>query len=334
MYRGDYTAILERGGSSKRYNEVTLSSDLRGCLIHHELLTDQAALDRLKYMTMKFYRLGIGLLIISFNLLCSFAQEVTLEGFKIDTLKKDFLDRCVLRVYYDTTIKQDTLDKNVKRGVTLLQIGKKSSKFVDFFQHYTDSLHDQMARRMEHQAIASEVASYQFSLFSKIVFRNQVFRDYPTLGRNVVRLGTELGEFYSYDEEQVSFDWDTTSKEEKIIHGYRCHKATCIYGGRVYTAWFSPELSYKLGPYVFGGLPGLIFEIADAEGEFVFSLRAIIPERGNEDPIFWIRSSNESFGNKEQAWRQIIERHRNILFEIDEGKFIKEEIPYNPIERY
>lgn len=280
------------------------------------------------------YRFCIFLFILAFTISSSYAQEITLEGFKTDTLQKDIVDRCVLRVYYDTAIKLDTLDKSCKRGITLLQIGEKSSKFIDFFQHYTDSLHDQTARRTEHQAVASEVASYQFSLFSKIIFRNQVFRDYPTLGRNVVRLGTELGEFYSYEENQPTFNWDTSSNEEKTLHGFRCRKATCVYGGRVYTAWFSPELSYKLGPYIFGGLPGLILEIGDAKGEFIFSLRAIIPERESEDLIYWIRSSYETFMTKEQAWRQIVERHRNVLFEIDEGKFIKEEIPYNPIERY
>ncbi|KGO02307.1 hypothetical protein HQ42_07460 [Porphyromonas gulae] len=284
---------------------------------------------------MRYCQIYFCLFILTLKISSSFSQEIFIEGFKTDTLEKDFLDKCVLRVYYDTFIKLDTLDKNNKRGITMLQIGERTCKFVDFFQHYTDSLRDEIARIKRRQVIPSEVVGFQYSLFSKIVFRNQVFRDYSSSGGcNVVRLGSELGEFYSYQESRLEFHWDTSFEEEKILAGYKCRKAVCVYRGRVYTAWFSPDLSYRLGPYVFGGLPGLILEIGDAEGEFIFSLRAIIPGRGREDPIFWVRSSYETFMDKEQAWRQIVERHRNILFEIDEGKFLKEEIPYNPIERY
>ena len=52
--------------------------------------------------------------------------------------------------------------------------------------------------------------------------------------------------------------------------GYDCRKATVDFAGRTYTAWFTPEIPLPFGPYKFGGLPGLILKIEDAERQFVW----------------------------------------------------------------
>lgn len=155
------------------------------------------------------------------------AQEITLEAFKTDTLDKVFLNKCIYRVYYQTEIKQDTSQNLPNRGLTLLQIGSKMSKFIDFYQHYTDSLRDETARKKNHSLATSEVTNFQYSLYSKIIFRNQVFRNYPQKDINTVRLGTEFGEYFTYEEIAPRFDWEISLNEEKNIKGYRCKKATC-----------------------------------------------------------------------------------------------------------
>lgn len=78
---------------------------------------------------------------------------------------------------------------------------------------------------------------------------------------------------YINDKQVVSFEtfpkmtWEI-SDEIKTISNYKCNKATTIFRGRKYTAWFSSELPIHFGPWKFTGLPGLIFEIYDETKAF------------------------------------------------------------------
>lgn len=60
--------------------------------------------------------------------------------------------------------------------------------------------------------------------------------------------------------------------EQKTIGKYKAQKAEVSYGGRNWKAWFTTELPFNDGPYVFNGLPGLIISIEDTENEYSFNL--------------------------------------------------------------
>lgn len=75
-------------------------------------------------------------------------------------------------------------------------------------------------------------------------------------------------------EEPLNFSWHFGEKQDTIA-GLSCYNAYTTYGGRKYTAWFSPDVPIPDGPYVFGGLPGLIVEISDEKGWFTFRLKNI-----------------------------------------------------------
>ncbi|WP_294271537.1 GLPGLI family protein [uncultured Chryseobacterium sp.] len=60
--------------------------------------------------------------------------------------------------------------------------------------------------------------------------------------------------------------------EKKKIQGYDCQKALLHYGGRKWEAWFTADIPFQDGPYVFNGLPGLIVQIRDAENQHSFLL--------------------------------------------------------------
>lgn len=58
-------------------------------------------------------------------------------------------------------------------------------------------------------------------------------------------------------------NWKIT-KEKKEIEGFYVFKATAILNDEYKTnieAWYSPKLSYKIGPDKFWGLPGIILEL-------------------------------------------------------------------------
>lgn len=70
---------------------------------------------------------------------------------------------------------------------------------------------------------------------------------------------------YPYDE----YVWKVTD-ETKIISGYKCYKAICVYGefdhrrNKQLTfnpeVWFAPEIPIPFGPRGLDGLPGLVLE--------------------------------------------------------------------------
>lgn len=55
-------------------------------------------------------------------------------------------------------------------------------------------------------------------------------------------------------------DWKL-EKDAKELLGISLRKATFELGDDKITAWYAPKLPYKIGPELYGGLPGLILEI-------------------------------------------------------------------------
>lgn len=70
------------------------------------------------------------------------------------------------------------------------------------------------------------------------------------------------------------FNWKITEKQKKIGE-YTAHLATMTYYGRDFEAWFSYEVPIFTGPYIFGGLPGLILEFEDTQKHFQLRLKSI-----------------------------------------------------------
>lgn len=83
-----------------------------------------------------------------------------------------------------------------------------------------------------------------------------------------------VGTCYEVEEPIPVINW-TISTETKIIKNYTCQKATTFFRGRNYEAWFCIDLPFSIGPWKFGGLPGLILEAYDDKKEIVFTLNQI-----------------------------------------------------------
>ena len=60
--------------------------------------------------------------------------------------------------------------------------------------------------------------------------------------------------------------------ETKMFGNLKIQKATTTWSGRTWEAWFTPEIPFQEGPHKFGGLPGLIVELADDQDNFSFNL--------------------------------------------------------------
>ncbi len=88
-----------------------------------------------------------------------------------------------------------------------------------------------------------------------------------------------------YYQEDRPVKWEITNEVEKQ-NGYPAQKATVNFGGRIWTAWFTKDISISDGPYKFSGLPGLIVKLEDDKGDYKFDLvKKIIVKNSFEEPI-------------------------------------------------
>lgn len=77
-------------------------------------------------------------------------------------------------------------------------------------------------------------------------------------------------ENYVFFEKNI-LKWGITTVQDSLL-GYHCTKAITSYAGRDYEAWFTPEIPIADGPYIFGGLPGLIVKLNDTRNHYTFTL--------------------------------------------------------------
>lgn len=69
-------------------------------------------------------------------------------------------------------------------------------------------------------------------------------------------------------------------QDTATISGLKAFRAECKYGGREWTAWFSPEIPVSDGPSKFSGLPGLIVKLESADGDYQFILEGLERSKG------------------------------------------------------
>ncbi|MCG2420501.1 GLPGLI family protein [Aequorivita sp. F47161] len=82
--------------------------------------------------------------------------------------------------------------------------------------------------------------------------------------------------YYIYEDYLASEIQWKLSNEFKLISDYNCQKAIGEFRGRIFEAWFTPDIPLPYGPWKLGGLPGLILEVYDSTHEVYFSAEQII----------------------------------------------------------
>lgn len=108
------------------------------------------------------------------------------------------------------------------------------------------------------------------------------FKDFEkkrmSLGANI------LFKYYLIEDSLANFHWIITN-EKKTILKYNCTKATTMYRGRFFEAWFTEDVPLQNGPWKFCGLPGLIIKVNDSENIYNFELTALDFKTGFDTKI-------------------------------------------------
>lgn len=122
--------------------------------------------------------------------------------------------------------------------------------------------------------------------YSIILERNRALRKkYPNRQDLQIMLGQpERGKYtyvddvlatlFLYEENIPETEWQF-SDSTTTISGYECKQATGNVYGRTWTVWYTDELPMSYGPYILGGLPGLILKATDADEIFKFTVNGI-----------------------------------------------------------
>jgi GLPGLI family protein len=117
------------------------------------------------------------------------------------------------------------------------------------------------------------------------------------------------------DERKIN--WKISSEKENIL-GYITQKATAIFAGRQWTAWFTTEIPISDGPYKFYGLPGLILKVYDKTNTHSFEIISVEKQKSN----YYILSDDTYKEAKQITLNQYeeiskespLERYRNKAF--------------------
>ncbi|MGY4386045.1 GLPGLI family protein [Pedobacter sp. UYP24] len=102
---------------------------------------------------------------------------------------------------------------------------------------------------------------------TNFIYKNFLSKQF-LIGDNVQR------NYYLIKDTLSNFKW-RVSNEKRKISNYNCVKATTIFRGRTYEAWYTDDIAISNGPWKFCGLPGLIVLVKDAAAVYTYELTGI-----------------------------------------------------------
>lgn len=282
-------------------------------------------------MQQKIQLLLLSLLLAS----CAFAQKVSgLDDLPYALITKTVYDTAHVLVYYEYEMLKDSLSvKSKEQGQTILMIGDTYCSFDDYFHWKKDSLNDAYCREKRNpmefftqgMAVGKTVCPYS------VVKSN-------TTGQATVLLQGLMA--YQYSQPLPKIDWNLVEGDSTIL-GVSCSKATCEFGGRKWTAWYSADYPILYGPYLFDGLPGLIFVLEEDKGNFKFTMNGLVNDSVGKE--VYLRKPNKLLkstrGKALEAFRNECVDPTTIMTQVFHTQVVNGSLddlannPYNPIEK-
>jgi GLPGLI family protein len=189
--------------------------------------------------------------------------------------KAEMIDSMIYEITYSVDIVNDPQEpKKLEHDVQILQIGTQLSKTYSKLLYLADSTATALGKKG-----AKKIPIFQGLVSPVIIYKNFPNGKYTTVYRTFFD-----APILEYEENIPEITWNLQT-EKKTLLGYVCQRATTIFRGRNYEAWFAPEIPFKDGPYKFHGLPGLILQLSDDRQNYVYSCIGI--KKAKEPVLFW-----------------------------------------------
>lgn len=268
------------------------------------------------------------------------AQTLDFSNFqnstKADSIAKIVLENSQYLITYDYEYVRDASNPEDKRnGITMLQIGKRYNRFMDYNEFRFDSLMDATAKNLKPY---SETGPMMMMALKKRKFRENIVIDKQN-NTEIVQRTAGLVQRYQYDEPCPALDWKL-AEGDTVIADYHCKKALTSLWGRDYIAWYAPELDLPYGPYKFSGLPGLIFMVVDTRDNHKFTLSGL--EKVTQYSPIYLWAEKDLIKTNRNKVRKIYKNYcadpvgaltsNGDIIVPDDVKATVNSKPYNPIE--
>lgn len=98
--------------------------------------------------------------------------------------------------------------------------------------------------------------------------------------------------------------------ERQTFLGHECQKATCHWRGRDFVAWFAADIPVRLGPWSFGGLPGLILKLYDKDQLYTWEAVCL---RSGDFPITKRKYEGFHKDNRDHVYKLQVAANRDYL---------------------
>lgn len=244
---------------------------------------------------------------------------------------KQYLDSANVCIYYQYDYKQG---EEQKKGQTILLLGKRHGGFYDYYSNYIENLSDSLYYV---GGSSIELMGKAASIAKQIIYKTPIVFDLDSMRATVQMDNVNT---YQYTQYMPIIDWHLT-KRDTLIAGVSCKGATCLFGGREWIAYYAPNVHSQYGPYLFSGLPGLIFYIRDTKSEHSFTLNGLTNLKMLL-PIYLKDDKNIIKTTRDKARKAVKNEHMDIIkaFQAKSpGIIFPDDVlneersrPYNPIE--
>lgn len=196
-------------------------------------------------------------------------------------LDHSFLECIYSQVTYDP-VKEESRD-----DYRILEIGDSISKYSSYGSYQVDSV--------MYILYPDGISFSQYRRLSKGKKTSSDFMLKDAAENTLTVFDNVFIDKYVYDEPIPAINW-SLSEETLEVCGYMCHKATTGFRGRQWTAWYS-DIPVNNGPWKFGGLPGLILKIEDADKEHIFEAICIRNSSRDfgRDKLHYLKTTREKF---------------------------------------
>lgn len=230
---------------------------------------------------------------------------------------------------------EDICDEHTYIDLHVLRAGKGISKHYSRFIELNDSLADDFNKRKTNAdsrpwvfySVGRNYLYWSEYQFTDIYTENGQHTCYAWMPRYLERYNACYTEPAQYQQ------W-ILHEESQTILGYHCQRATCHWRGRDFEAWFAADIPVRLGPWTFGGLPGLILKLCDTQKLYTWEAVSL---RLGDFPITKKKYEGFKQDTRNHVYKLHVAANRDYLKtsgarDRTTGQLKSKQFPYEPLE--
>jgi GLPGLI family protein len=223
-----------------------------------------------------------------------------------------------LKITYNVSINSIDAILSTSTNYDLILNGTKSVYFNN-----NDSL-----KQFKYQSFISEIKEIgemtrvklsddHYAFITQDFFYKDYEKDTLIYNESILSKKTFIGEKINL------INWEIQAKSDSIILNQKCIKAIGKFRGRIYEAFFSPNLHQRGGPWKFDGLPGVILSVKSLDNYFVIEPIKIVKNSKLKNTIFNVYDNKKTISwtiYKENFKEKLIKQLKKLRSLSEDGE--------------